>query len=227
MLATEDVTKKGLILPRRQIAASLFGMASRHSCIYPRTLSENTTKPSLKRASDRCCSTLALLSKHKFVRSACLRVKRIIHSACRLKIPSRTEKRTRTVLRDFRFCPYLCWIPRNIYFANKFKTIDNLSFMKQNRWFQDVSFENVEKHTTKFSRMTKSLMRRRLRVAIDIRIINTPIGNKIASSAIQLPAIARTQKTWRAGTWFIREFTNVFSSILAYRIVSMERTHNE
>lgn len=104
MLATEDVTKKGLILPRRQIAASLFGMASRHSCIYPRTLSENTTKPSLKRASDRCCSTLALLSKHKFVRSACLRVKRIIHSACRLKIPSRTEKRTRTVLRDFRFC---------------------------------------------------------------------------------------------------------------------------
>lgn len=95
MLATEIVTKKGLILPRRQIAASLFGVASRHFWIYARTLSENTTKPSLKRASDRCCSTLALLSKHKFVRSACLRVKRIIHSACRRKIPSRTEKRTR------------------------------------------------------------------------------------------------------------------------------------
>lgn len=226
MLATEVVTKKGLILPRRQIAASLFGMASRHSWIYARTLSENTTKPSLKRASDRCCSTLALLSKHKFVRSACLRVKRIIHSACRLKIPSRTEKRTRTVLRNFHFYPYLCWIPRNIYFTNK--TIYYLSFMKQNRWFQDVSFENVEKHTMKFGRTRKSSMRRRLQVAIDIRIINTPIGNKIASSAIQLPAIARTRRTWRAGTWFIREFTNVFSSIVAiHRIVSMERTHNE
>lgn len=212
MLATEVVTKKGLILPRRQIAASLFGMASRHSSVYARTLSENTTKPSLKPAYDRCCSTLALLSKRKFVRSACLRVKRIIHSACRLKIPSRTEKRTRTVLRDFHFYPYPCRIPRNIYFTNKFKTIYNLSFMKQNRWFQDVSLENVEKHTMKFGRMRKSSMRRRLQVAIDIRIINTPIGNKIASSAIQLAAISRTRKTRRAGTWFIHEWTSFHPS---------------
>lgn len=146
MLATEVVTKKDLILPRRQIAASLFGMASRHSWIYARTLSENTTKPSLKRASDRCCSTLALLSKHKFVRSACLRVKRIIRSACRLKIPSRTEKRTRTVLRDFHFYPYLCWIPRNIYFTNKFKTVYLTIFPL---WNKTVDFKVFRSKTLK------------------------------------------------------------------------------